>query len=89
MRHKTQQQSLICFSFAKEYESKIQRQLIAGLVVGMALFCCSKSDDDLKYKEQEGRIWAMPTIMIVHLRHAALIDRDEKYFTVEMLKNKI
>ena len=28
----------------------------------------------------------MPTIMIVHLRHAALIDRDEKYFTVEMLK---
>ena len=28
----------------------------------------------------------MPTIMIVHLRHVALIDRDEKYFTVEMLK---
>ena len=57
--------------FAKEYGFKIQRQLIAGLVVGMALFCCSKSDDDLKCKEQEERIWAMPTIMIVHLRHSS------------------
>lgn len=55
--------------------------------MSMALFCCPKPDDDLKYKEQEESIWAMPTIMIVHLRYAALIDRDEKYFTVEMLKN--
>ena len=54
--------------------------------MSMELFCCPKPDDDLKYKEQEESIWAMPTIMIVHLRHAALIDRDEKYFTVEMLK---
>ena len=54
--------------------------------MSMALFCCPKPDNDLKYKEQEESIWAMPTIMIVHLRHVALIDRDEKYFTVEMLK---
>ena len=37
--------------------------------MSMALFCCPKPDDDLKYKEQEESIWAMPTIMIVHLRH--------------------
>jgi len=25
----------------------------------MALFCCPKPDDDLKYKEQEESIWAI------------------------------
>ena len=39
------------FSFAKEYGFKIKRQLIAVPVMGMALFCCQKPDDDLKYNE--------------------------------------
>jgi len=38
MRYETQQQFLICFSFAKEYGSRMKRQLITGSVMGMALF---------------------------------------------------
>ena len=29
----------------------MKRQLITGSVMGMALFCCPKPDDDLKYNE--------------------------------------
>ena len=30
--------------------------------MSMALFCCPKPDDDLKYKEQEESIWAIDSI---------------------------
>jgi len=38
MRHETRKRSVICFSFAKEYGQNIKRLLIAGMVMGMALF---------------------------------------------------
>lgn len=38
MRHETRKRSVICFSFAKEYGSRMKRQLITGSVMGMALF---------------------------------------------------
>jgi len=38
MRNETRERSGICFSFAKEYGSRMKRQLITGSVMGMALF---------------------------------------------------